>query len=66
VQNNTKLIVELCNAVHTNKETMSASKGVCKDLLKDTSVPQDSIIDYTSDIYNLRINSSLLKKSANC
>jgi hypothetical protein len=54
VQSNTEPLVELCNAVHTNKETMSASKGVCKDLLKDTSVLQDNIMDYKSDIDNLK------------
>jgi len=66
VQNNTEPLVELCNAVHTNKETMSASKGVCKDLVKDTSVLQDNIMGYKSDIDNLKINSSLHKKLANC
>jgi hypothetical protein len=54
VQNNTEPLVELCNAVHTNKENMSASKGVCKELLKDTSVLQDNIMDYKSDIDNLK------------
>jgi len=44
------------------KESMSASKGVCRDLLKDTSVLQGNRMDYKSDIDNLRINSSFHKK----
>ena len=33
---------------------MSASNGACKDPLKDTSVIQDNIMDYKSDIDNLK------------
>jgi hypothetical protein len=32
----------------------SASNGACKDLLKDTSVLQFNIMDYKSDIDNLK------------
>jgi hypothetical protein len=53
VQNNTEPPVQSCN-VCTNKVPMSASNGACKDLLKDTSVLQDNIMDYKSDIDNLK------------
>jgi hypothetical protein len=33
---------------------MSARKGVCKDILKDTGVLHDNIMDYKSDIDNLK------------
>jgi hypothetical protein len=33
---------------------MSASNGACEDLLKDTSVLQGNIMDYKSDIDNLK------------
>ena len=45
---------QACNALYTNKVPMSASNGACKDLLKDTSVLQDNIVDYKSDIDNLK------------
>jgi len=54
VQNNIELLVELCHAVHTNKGTMSAHKGAHKDILKDTGVLHDNIMDYKSDIDNLK------------
>ena len=54
VQNNTEPLVESCNAVFTNNVPMSASNGACKDLLKDTSVLKDNIMDYKSDIGNLQ------------
>jgi len=54
VQNNTEPLVESWNAVYTNNVPMSASNGACKDLLKDTSVLQDNIMDYKSDIDNLK------------
>ena len=53
VQNNTEPLVESCN-VYTNKVPMTASNGACEDLLKDTSVLQDNIMDYKSDIDNLK------------
>ena len=53
VQNNTT-IVESCNAVYTTNVPMSASNGACKDLLKDTSVLKDNIMDYKSDTENLQ------------
>jgi hypothetical protein len=54
VQNNTEPLVESCNAVYKNNMPMSASNGACKDLLKDTSVIKDNILDYKSDIDNLQ------------
>jgi hypothetical protein len=53
VQNNTEPLVESCN-VYTNNVPMSASNGACEDLLKDTSILQDNIMDYKSDIDNLK------------
>lgn len=54
VQNNKVIIVECCNGVYTNNVPMSASNVACKDLLKDTSVLKDNIMDYKSDIGNLQ------------
>jgi hypothetical protein len=54
VQNNTEPLVESCNAVYTNNVPISASNGDCKDLLKDTGVLKDNIMDYKSDIGNLQ------------
>jgi hypothetical protein len=53
VQNNTETLVESCN-VCKNKVPMIASNGACEDLLKDTSVLQDNIMDCKSDIDNLK------------
>jgi len=51
---NTELLVESWNAVYTNNVSMSASNGACKDLLKDTNILQDNVMDYKSDIDNLK------------
>jgi hypothetical protein len=54
VQNNTEPLVESCTAVYTNNVPMSASNGAYKGLLKDKIVLQDNIMDYKSDIDNLK------------